>query len=77
MKNQLTQMPISENRKTIDSRFFDKLVTKVQLAEQLGLSLSYIAKLMSNEGLPFYKLGRAVRFSQVEVVDWLQKRRRP
>lgn len=57
--------------------FFDRLLTKKQLAEQLALSQSYISKLMAEEGLPRVKIGRAVRFRLSEVLDWLQKRRQP
>src|SRR5947209_7514848 len=47
------------------------LVTKRQLAQQLALSPSYISKLMAEEGLPYIKIGRAVRFRPKEVVEWL------
>ena len=53
------------------------LVTKKQLAQQLALSPSYINKLMSEEGLPFMKIGRAVRFRPKEVVEWLNERKMP
>jgi len=58
--------------------FFENLVTKQQLAESLGVSTSFINKLMSEEGLPHLKLGRAVRFRmKAEVVPWLERRKRP
>ena len=53
------------------------LVTKQQLAQQLALSPSYISKLMSDEGLPYIKIGRAVRFRPKEVVEWLNERKMP
>jgi excisionase family DNA binding protein len=53
------------------------LVTKEQLAHELALSQSYISKLMSDEGLPYLKIGRAVRFRPKEVVEWLQERQMP
>ena len=53
------------------------LVTKRQLAQQLALSPSYISKLMSEEGLPYIKIGRAVRFRPKEVVEWLTERKMP
>lgn len=56
---------------------FEKLVTKRQLSESLEISTSFISKLMSEEGLPYLKIGRAVRFRVSEVVDWLQRRTRP
>lgn len=56
---------------------FECLVTKEQLAGSLALSRSYISKLMAAEGLPYLKIGRAVRFRVSEVVAWLQKRSQP
>jgi excisionase family DNA binding protein len=58
-------------------KLFENLVTKKQLTEILGLSQSYISNLMAEEGLPYFKVGRAVRFRGSEVTGWLQKRRRP
>jgi excisionase family DNA binding protein len=57
--------------------FFENLLDKKQLAESLGLSRSYISKLMTFESLPYVKIGRAVRFRQSEVLAWLQHRRKP
>lgn len=55
---------------------FDNLVAKDALAKRLSVSVSFINKMMGN-GLPYYRLGRAVRFSEGEVAAWLQKRRMP
>jgi excisionase family DNA binding protein len=57
--------------------FFENLVTKKQLSESMSLSVSYISLLMAEEGLPHFKIGRAVRFRVKEVAAWLQKRSRP
>jgi excisionase family DNA binding protein len=59
------------------SQFFEKLVTKKQLAEVLSISESFVNKLMAQDGLPYRQIGRAVRFSVNEVVEWLQSKRRP
>lgn len=54
-----------------------QLLTREQLAQSLGLSPSFISKLMSTEGLPHFKIGKAVRFRPEDVTAWLQKRSRP
>ena len=59
-----------------DGQFFEKCITKTQLAHQIEVSESFINKLML-QGLPHFQIGRAVRFRVSEVVEWLQKRRRP
>ena len=57
--------------------FFEKLLSKCQLAERLGISESFINKLMIEDGLPYIKLGRAVRFRISEVMEFLNRRKRP
>ncbi|MBY0469739.1 helix-turn-helix domain-containing protein [bacterium] len=52
-------------------------VTRKRLAELLSVCPSYISKLMRYEGLPHFKIGRAVRFSVREVTEWLKKRSKP
>ncbi len=53
------------------------LVTKDQLSERLAISVSYINKLMVDDGLPYFKIGRAVRYQTSEVLVWLKRRKRP
>lgn len=60
-----------------EEMFFENLVTKRKLSEKMSLSESYISLLMSENGLPHFKIGRAVRFRVQEVQAWLQKRSRP
>jgi excisionase family DNA binding protein len=55
----------------------ENLVTKKQLARDLGISQSFISKLMQEEGLPHYKLGRAVRYNTEEIAQWLSRRKKP
>ena len=54
---------------------YENLIDRTQLAEKLGLSPSYISKLMQFGGLPFLKIGRATRFSVQEVAAFLERRR--
>ncbi|NOT79316.1 MAG: helix-turn-helix domain-containing protein [Bacteriovoracaceae bacterium] len=52
-------------------------VSKEALAVQLGISKSYINKLMSEGEIPYEKLGRTVRFRILDIEIWLNKRKRP
>lgn len=54
---------------------FEVLITKKELMVALGVSNSFINKLMAYEGLPYFKIGRAVRFRISEISLWLQQRR--
>ena len=52
-------------------------LSKKHLAVTLGISLSYVDKLMADEGLPHYKIGRSVRFNLNEIMAFLERRKRP
>lgn len=65
------------DRVALSEKFFDKLLTKRQLADLLGISVSYIDKLMTLGEVPYFKIGKAVRFRHSEVLAWLQRRRKP
>lgn len=54
--------------------FFDKLVWSVgDVARELQVSERYVYKLVSNDKIPYAKVGRLVRFSPVRVCEWLNK----
>lgn len=53
---------------------FEKQVWSVEdLARELQISRSYIYKLISDDKIPFAKVGRLVRFSPERVYEWLSK----
>ena len=54
----------------------ESLLTARQLAERLGMSMSWVLDQWEAGALPGYKLGRAVRFRGSEVEMWLQSYRR-
>lgn len=57
--------------------FIEKLIGREELAQFLGVSPSFISKMMALEGLPHVRIGRAVRFDLNEVRKWLFSRRKP
>ncbi len=50
------------------------LLTIPQVAKSLGLSRAKVYLLISNEGLPVVRFGRAMRVSPASLNAWLQKR---
>lgn len=52
------------------------LLNKSQLAQKLGVSLSFIEKLVIRKAIPFIKLGphknAGVRFDEREISIWLR-----
>ncbi|WP_414699079.1 helix-turn-helix domain-containing protein [Oligoflexus sp.] len=54
-------------------RIFDNWITKKDLAESIGMSVSFVNKYMK-EGLPYRRRGRSVRFRVLDVEEWLQRR---
>lgn len=53
---------------------FEKQVwTTEDVARELNISVRYVYKLISEDRIPYSKVGRLVRFSPVRVIEWLQK----
>lgn len=53
--------------------FFEKCITKKQLAIFLCMSVGFINKMM-NDGMPYRKYGKAVRFWLSDVLRWFQRK---
>ncbi len=52
------------------------LLNEKQVAQLAGISTSWLQKLrMLGEGPIYYKLGKAVRYAESDVVKWLQSLR--
>ena len=52
---------------------FEKQVwTTEDVARELNISSRYVYKLISEDRIPYSKVGRLVRFSPVRVIEWLQ-----
>ena len=52
----------------------ERLIDKKTLAEATGLTVSFIEKAMHSYSLPFYRLGRNVKFKISEVNKWIEQR---
>lgn len=54
-----------------------EMLTPKEAAELLKVSGSFLAKArMSGDGPPFIKIGRAVRYSDAALKDWIKKQQR-
>jgi excisionase family DNA binding protein len=49
------------------------MLTKKELAAKMKLSIPTIDRLMK-KGMPFFKIGKSVRFEEEEVLKWLKER---
>ena len=55
----------------------ERLLTPKEAANVLRLSLSWLAKArMRGDGPPYVKLGRAIRYREGALVQWLRSRQR-
>ena len=45
-----------------------------QVAQYLKLSVATIRKWVLNKRIPYKKIGRAVRFSSLEIVEWMNSK---
>ena len=53
----------------------EKLVDKKELSSMTGLSARTIEHAKDEMGLPFFKIGRSVRYYYSEVIDWIQNKK--
>lgn len=51
------------------------LMTYQDLSAKLGLSESYLRRLVMLRRIPYIKLGRAVRFDPDDIERWVRERR--
>jgi excisionase family DNA binding protein len=54
----------------------EPLVPAREAAAALGMSTAWVLDRFEAGELPGYKIGRAVRFKESELVEWLEQRRR-
>lgn len=45
-----------------------------ELAKLLGVSRQHVYRMAAGEGLPFFRMGRAVRFDPKQVAGWLSRK---
>jgi predicted DNA-binding transcriptional regulator AlpA len=54
-----------------------KLLTPKEVKERLKIGLSWLAKArMRGDGPPFIKIGRAIRYSEAAIQQWMKSRQR-
>jgi len=54
----------------------DKLLTKNELCEFLKISKSKIDIMMKENSIPYYKIGKNVRFDFDDLKNWLFEKKR-
>lgn len=54
-----------------------QLLTIDQLAQRLGITVRHVRRLVAEKRVPYYKVGRLVRFDEAEITVWLATRRVP
>jgi excisionase family DNA binding protein len=50
-----------------------RLLSIIEAAEWLGLSQSYLYKLVESDQIPHIRFGRAIRFDIKELEEWLKE----
>lgn len=52
-----------------------QLLTIDQLAEQLGITVRHVRRLIAERRIPYLKVGKLVRFDPAEIATWLDHHR--
>jgi len=69
--------PYTEAQQPVDEHF-DALLTASEVAQLLKVPVSWVYERTRGRGfdrLPHFKLGKYLRFSKKEILDWLDKER--
>jgi len=56
------------------TKTMNDILTKKEVSQFLKCSIGMVDKLMSNN-LPYYKIGRNVKFKKEEIIDYLEERK--
>jgi excisionase family DNA binding protein len=73
------ETPYMPSQQSLDCPFRDGLLTASEVAHLLKVPISWVYDRTRRRGfdrMPHLKLGKFLRFSKQEVLDWLQKARR-
>jgi excisionase family DNA binding protein len=54
-----------------------QLLSIEELASRLGITVRHVRRLVAEKRVPYYKVGRLVRFDPAEITVWLESRRVP
>lgn len=72
---QLAELVEAAVRKATGTGALSDVMTREQVAEQLGLHANVVGRMVRERGLPAYRIGNGLRFLRAEVLGWLQSGR--
>lgn len=61
---------------TTGSATIPQLLSIDQLAERLGITVRHVRRLVAERRVPYYKVGKLVRFDPADITVWLESGRR-
>ena len=73
------EMPYTSPLRSSEREFHDGLVWRCRIAQLLQVPISWVYERTRRRGIermPHFKLGKYLRFSKEEVLEWLHKSRR-
>jgi excisionase family DNA binding protein len=59
----------------IETDTIPQLLSIEQVAARLGITVRHVRRLVAERRVPYYKVGRLVRFDPTEIAMWLSSRR--
>lgn len=65
-RDQFTSPPRSDPTRRV-------IVDVTRLADALGVNVSFVRRLVCERRIPYFKIGKLVRFDLAEVHDWLDQ----
>ena len=52
----------------------ESFLTITQLASRLQVSRQWLYRLVQDQQIPFYHLGKGIRFAEQEIQEWLKEK---
>ncbi len=77
-RERLWLAPIKKRDEPMSRKVVPQYLTEQQVSERLGVSLSVLHNMRkpgTADPLPFFKIGKCVRYSESDLHDWLERRR--
>lgn len=78
MKTHLPTVDLTDNTQSAGRVLGDEpspLIDVGALAERLGVEVRFVRRLVDERRIPFYKVGKHVRFDSADVAQWIADRR--
>jgi excisionase family DNA binding protein len=66
-----------KNQLKNESKAFDKIMSSESCADYLDVEIQWIRERCRKNKIPFYKVGKLIKFKKSKIDEWLEKQKIP